>query len=119
MFIHLNVAVPTYKTDQKGKDMTTPSKPKTLEEVLAEADELTEQINSEFLEDLEDEHRAMFEQHVQRLQEIKSAVQVKAKEKGTMESFSSAEGMHEAVMDIVKAMKDLSGYFASSGSKRN
>ena len=99
--------------------MTTPSKPKTLEELLAEADELTEKINSEFLEDLEDEHRLRFEQHAQRLQEIKSEVQVKTEEKGTLESFSSAEGMHEAVMDIVKAMKDLSRYFGSSGSKGN
>lgn len=97
--------------------MTTPSKPKTLEELLAEADELTERINSEFLEDLEDAHRLQFEKHSQRLQEIKSEVQEKAEEKGTVESFSSAEGMHEAVMDIVKAMKDLSGYFTSGGSK--
>ena len=99
--------------------MTAPSKSKTLEELLAEADELTEQINSEFLEDLEDEHRAMFERHAQRLQEIKSEVQAKTEEKGTLESFSTAEGMHEAVMDIVKAMKDLAGYFGSSGSKGN
>ena len=99
--------------------MTTPSKPKTLEELLAEADELTEKINSEFLEDLEDEHRLQFEKHTQRLQEIKAEVQTKTEDKGTIESFSSAEGMHEAVMDIVKAMKDLSAYFGSSGSKGN
>ena len=99
--------------------MTAPSKPKTLEELLAEADELTEQINSEFLEDLEDEHRLQFEKHTQRLQEIKAEVKTKTEDKGTIESFSSAEGMHEAVMDIVKAMKDLAGYFGSSGSKGN
>jgi hypothetical protein len=99
--------------------MTAPSKPKTLEELLAEADELTEQINSEFLEDLEEEHRSQFEKHTQRLQEIKAEVQTKTEDKGTIESFSSAEGMHEAVMDIVKAMKDLSAYFGSSGSKGN
>ena len=99
--------------------MTAPSKSKTLEELLAEADELTEQINSEFLEDLEDEHRLQFEKHTQRLQEIKAEVQTKTEDKGTIESFSSAEGMHEAVMDIVKAMKDLSRYFGSGGSKGN
>ena len=92
--------------------MTTPSKPKTLEELLAEADELTEKINSEFLEDLEDEHRHQFEKHTQRLQEIKSEVQAKTQEKGTIESFSTAEGMHQAVLDIVKAMKDLTSYFS-------
>ena len=29
------------------------------------------------------------------------------KNKSTIESFSSAEGMHEAIVDIAKAIKDL------------
>lgn len=92
--------------------MPTTLESKNLDQLLAEADELIEKINSEFLEDLEEEHRLQFERHTQRLQELKSAVQVKAKEKGTVESFSSAEGMHEAVLDIIKAMKDLASYFS-------
>ena len=92
--------------------MPTTLESKNLDQLLAEADELIEKINSEFLEDLEEEHRLQFERHTQRLQELKSAVQVKAKEKGTVESFSSAEGMHEAVLDIIKAMKDLTSYFS-------
>jgi hypothetical protein len=92
--------------------VTTPSKPKTLEELLAEADELTHKIHSEFLEDLKDEHRLQFEKHSKRLQEIKSEVQAKTEGKGTVESFSTAEGMHQAVLDIIKAMKDLGSYFA-------
>jgi hypothetical protein len=44
------------------------------------------------------------------LQELKSEVQAKTEKKGTIESFSSAEGMHEAILDIVKAMKDLASY---------
>jgi hypothetical protein len=92
--------------------MTTLSKPKTLEELMAEADELVEKINSEFLEDLKEDHRLQFAKHAQQLQEIKSEIQAKAEEKGTIESFSTAEGMHEAVLDIVKAMKDLTSYFA-------
>ncbi len=78
--------------------------------MLAEADELVKKINSEYLEDLEEEHRLQFEKHAQRLQELKSEVQAKTEEKGTIESFSSAEGMHEAIVDIVKAMKDLTSY---------
>jgi len=85
-------------------------KTKSIDELLAEADELVQKFNSEFLEDLQDEHRLQFEKHTQRLQEIKSEVQAKTEDKGTIESFSSAEGMHEAVLDIVKAMKDLAGY---------
>jgi hypothetical protein len=91
--------------------MPTPSKPKTLEELLAEADELIEKINSEFLEDLEEGHRLQFEKHAQRLQKIKSEVQAKTEEKGTIKSFSTAEGMHQAVLDIIKAMKDLGSQY--------
>ena len=92
--------------------MTTTLKSKSIDELLLEADELVRKFNSEFLEDLEGKHRLQFEKHAQRLQEIKSEIQAKTEEKGTMESFSTAEGMHQAVLDIVKAMKDLAGYFA-------
>ena len=90
--------------------MPTTLKSKSIEQLLAEADELVQKINSEYLEDLEEEHRVQFEKHAQKLQEIKSVVQAKPEEKGTIESFSSAEGMHEAILDIVKAMKDLAGH---------
>jgi hypothetical protein len=90
--------------------MPTTLESKSIEQLLAEADELVQKINSEFLEDLEEGHRLQFEKHAQRLQEIKSEVKAKTEDKGTIESFSTAEGMHEAVLDIVKAMKDLASY---------
>jgi hypothetical protein len=97
------------QANQKGDIMTTTLKSKSLDQLLAEADELVQKINSEHLEDLEEDHRLQFEKHAQKLQEIKSEVQAKTEEKGTMESFSSAEGIHEAIHDIVKAMKELTG----------
>ncbi len=90
--------------------MPTTLKSKSIEQLLAEADELIHKINSDVLEDLEEEHRLQFEKHAQRLQELKSEVQAKTENKGTMESFSSAEGMHEAVLDIIKAMKELTAF---------
>ena len=90
--------------------MPTTLKTKTLDQLLDEADELVQKINTEYLKDLKEEHRLQFEKHTQRLQELKSEVQVKSKDKGIIESFSSAEGMHEAMVDIVKAMKDLTSY---------
>jgi hypothetical protein len=45
------------------------------------------------------------------LKKIKSEVQEKIKKKGTSEISSSADGMHEAIQDIVKAMQDLKNYF--------
>ena len=94
--------------------MPTTLKSKSVEQLLAEADELVQKINSEFIEDLEDEHRLQFEKHAQRLEELKSEVRPKPEEKGIVESFSTAsEGMHEALTDIVKAMKELNSYLTS------
>ena len=60
---------------------------------------------------MKEEHRIQFEIHAQNLKKIKSEVQEKIKKKGTSEISSSADGMHEAIQDIVKSMKDLKNYF--------
>jgi len=78
-----------------------------IEQLLAEADELIRQINSDVINDMQEEHRLQFEIHAQNLKKIKSEVQDKIEKKGTSELSSSAEGMHEAIQDIVKAMQDL------------
>ena len=81
--------------------------PKNIEQLLAEADELIRQINSDAIKDMEEEHRIQFEKHAQNLKKIKSEVQEKIEKKGTSEISSSVGGMHEAIQDIVKAMQDL------------
>ena len=78
-----------------------------IEQLLAEADELIRQMNSDAIKDMEEEHRIQFEKHAQNLKKIKSEVQSKIEKKGTSEISSSAEGMHEAIQDIVKAMQGL------------
>jgi hypothetical protein len=60
---------------------------------------------------MQEEHRLQFEKHAQNLKKIKSKVQGKIEKKGTSEISSSAEGMHEAIQDIVKAMQDLKNMF--------
>ncbi len=79
-----------------------------IEQLLAEADELIQQINSDVINDMQEEHRLQFEKHAQNLKKIKSEVQ------GNMEkkTNSGAEGMHEAIQDIVKAMRDLTKYLS-------
>ena len=84
---------------------------KNIDELLAEADELIRQINSDVIDDMQEEHRLQFEKHAQNLKKIKSKVQGKIEKKGTSEISSSAEGMHEAIQDIVKAMQDLKNMF--------
>ena len=83
------------------------SESKNIEQLLAEADELIRQINSDAIKDIEEEHRIQFEKQAQNLKKIKSEVQDKIEKKGTSEISSSAEGVHEAIQDIVKAMQNL------------
>jgi len=83
---------------------------KNIEQLLSEADELIQQINSDVIKDMEEEHRLQFEKHAQNLKKIKSEVQEKIEKKGTSEISSSADGMHEAIQDIVKSMTDLKNY---------
>ena len=85
---------------------------KNIEQLLAEADELIQQINSDAIKDMEEEHRMQFEKHAQNLKKIKSEVQGKIEKKGTSGISSSAEGMHEAIQDIVKAMGGLTKYLS-------
>ena len=85
---------------------------KTFEQLLADAEELIQQINSDAIKDMKEEHRIQFEKHAQNLKKIKSAVHGKIEKKGTSEITSSAEGMHAAIQDIVKAMRDLTKYLS-------
>ena len=83
-----------------------------IEQLLAEADDLIQQINSDVINDMQEEHRLQFEKHAQNLKKIKYEVQGKIEKKGTSEISSSAEGMYEAIQDIVKAMRDLTKYLS-------
>jgi len=80
---------------------------RSIEQLLAEADELIRQINTDAIQDLKEEHRLEFEKHAQSLQKMKSKVLGKTGNKETSKSDSGAEGMHEAILDIVKAMHDF------------
>ena len=81
---------------------------RNIEQLLAEADELIQQINSDVINDMQEEHRLQFEKHAQNLKKIKSEVQGKIEKK----TNSGAEGMHEAILDIVKAVRDLKKYLS-------
>ena len=81
-----------------------------IEQILAEADELLQQIDPEIIAYMEEEQRIQLEQQAQSLKKLKSEVQDKIGKEGTPESGSYGEGMHEAIEDIVKAMKGLASY---------
>jgi gas vesicle protein len=92
--------------------MSNNAEHKNIEQLMAEAEELIQQIDSEAINDMQEEHRLQFEKHAQNLKKIKSEIQGEIKKKGTSEIGASAEGMHEAIQDIVKAMRDLTKYFS-------
>lgn len=87
---------------------------KSIEQLMAEADDLLKHINSEVVQDMEEAHRLAFEKHAQNLQKIKSEVQKKSDEKATSEITASSEGMHEATQEIVKAFRGLTKYLSGS-----
>ncbi len=85
---------------------------RNIDELLAEADELVQQINSDVIKYIKEEQRLQFEIHVQNLKKIRSEIQGKIDEKGTSEIGSGAEGMHKAIEDIVKAMRAFTKYLS-------
>ena len=92
--------------------MQETSIPKNIDQLLAEADELIKKINADAIKDMQEEHRIQFEKHAQNLRRLRSEVQEKIDRKGTPESGSYSEGMHEAIDDIVTAMKNLGSFFS-------
>jgi hypothetical protein len=85
---------------------------KNIEQLLAEAEALIRQINSDVIKDMQEKHRLQFEKHAQNLKKIKAEVQGKIEKKGRSGISSGAEGMYEAIQDIVKAMRDLTKYIS-------
>ena len=95
---------------QKGNIMRETFKDEDIEQILAEADELLKQIDPEVIKYMEEEQRTQLEEQAQSLKKLKSEVQDRIGKQETPESRSYGEGMHEAIEDIVKAMKGLSSY---------
>ena len=83
-----------------------------IEQILAEADDLLQQIDPEIIEYMEEERRLQLEQHAQNLKKLKSEVHDKIGNEAAPESGSYSEGVHEAIEDIVKAMKNLASYLS-------
>jgi len=79
-------------------------KSKNIDQLMAEADELIQQINADTITHMKEEHRLQFEMHAQNLQKIKSEVHGRIENNEASEIGSGAEGVHEAIVDIVKAL---------------
>jgi len=83
-----------------------------IEQILAEADDLLQQIDPQIIEYLKEEQRAQIEQQAQSLKKLKSEVEDRIGKEGPSKSRPYSEGMHEAIDDIAKAMKALASYLS-------
>jgi hypothetical protein len=86
---------------QKGGIMQATFTPDDIDRLMAEADELIKQINSNAIKDMEEEHRIQYEKHAHSLKKLRSEIQEKKIKEGTAESGSYGQGMHEAIVDII------------------
>ena len=92
--------------------MQATSIPKNIDRLLAEADQLIKQVNSYAIRDMEEEHRIQFGAHAQSLKKLRAEIQEKIDQEGTPEGGAYGEGMHQAIDEIVTAMKNLGSYFS-------
>ena len=97
--------------------MTKNQSPEDIARLLAEADELVQQINIDVLNEMEEVQRLEFEIHAQKLERIKSELHGGSEKKKTWKAGSGAEGIHEVILDIVKAMQGLAGTFSRRKSR--
>lgn len=87
--------------------MSKTFEPKSIEQLLAEADELIRLINTDVIKDMQAEHRLQFEKHAQNFKRIKSDAQGIIESHGASHRDSGAEGVREAILEIVKAMHNF------------
>lgn len=79
----------------------------TIDELMAEADKLMQQIDSEFMDDMEEDRRLRLEKHAENLSNMKTVEAEKTNGQRLSETGFGAEGMHEAILDIVKAFREF------------
>ena len=97
---------------QKGNIMQKTYKYEDIEQILAEADDLLQQIDPQIIAYLKEEQLAQLEKQAQSLKKLKAEVEDQIGQEGPSKNWPYSEGMHEAIDDIVKAMKALSSYLS-------
>ena len=82
-------------------------KPKDIKQLMTDADELIRQINSDAIQNMKEEHRLLFHKNKNHLEKMKFALESDTGKKEPSAPHSAGEGMHEAILDIVKAFQQL------------
>jgi len=87
--------------------MKTINKPRNIESILSEVDELLNTYNSLLIEDMEETKKTQLEIYANELKKLRFKIQDKTEKDKTADYGSSGEGIHEAIDEIVRAMKNL------------
>jgi hypothetical protein len=87
--------------------MDTDLKQKNIEGLFSDVDELLNQLNSGLIEDMEENKRNKHEIYANELKKKRLEARTVTEKGKTSDYSSSSEGMHEAIDDIVTAMKSL------------
>lgn len=82
-----------------------------LEQVMADAEELIQQLDTDFLNEVEEEHRLQIEKAVQQIKRYQAELQADADKKEPSDLGYAPEGMNEAIREIKKSMKELGHFF--------
>lgn len=82
----------------------------SIEQLMAEADDLVRQINAEVIGNLREEQSLQLEIHTRELERLKTELEGADPGAKTPKESSLADGMHQAILNIVTAMRDLTAY---------
>ncbi|MDY6903421.1 MAG: hypothetical protein SWH61_01935 [Thermodesulfobacteriota bacterium] len=82
--------------------MTNPDDNKDLQQIMTRADELLAELDTMITEDLEEQKRIPLEKAASKLKKIKADPQ---KAEAVKKHGSFGEGIHEAIDEVIKAMK--------------
>lgn len=78
-----------------------------INQLVAQADQLIRTIEAAEMMDIYEKNRIELEKHAQRLKMLRSEVQEKIDQQEAPEIGTYGEGIHEAIVDIMTAMRNL------------
>ncbi len=81
-----------------------------IDQLLTEADDLIQQITADISADMEEERCLQLKIRAQQLKQFKSEIECRIEEKKSSGTGGSADGIHEAIQDLGKAITDLKNY---------
>lgn len=81
-----------------------------LEQLKADAEELIQQLNTDFLNELEAGHRLQIEQVVQQIKRYQAELKADAEKKEPSDLGYAPGAINEAIREIKKSMKDLAHF---------